>query len=211
MYFSDRGEVISRGKNMLVPFAEYVPFSMTFPVLTSLAVPAGGVTGYIPEEIPSVFNLGNLSFGLMICFESVFPGYARTLALAGSRFLVVITQDGWWRSTTQYEQHFYFSRLRALETGLTVIQVSVDGISGVIAPDGSIEFETRPRTSDVRFTDVPLMNSSTFYVRFGNALRSLILAVWLAAVGASMFFFRRLQPTGHASKVGHVGQSGQAP
>lgn len=180
--FDTEGNVTDHGKNILVPFAEYVPFSLTFPGLASLSIPAGGVAGYLPEEAPSVFRTNKSSFGVMICFESVFPGYARSLARAESQFLVVITQDGWWKSDIPGIQHFYFSRFRAAETGLSVVQVSVDGISGVIQPGGSIQVMTGNEARRLLIVEVPGAKSETFYMRFGDLMLILGLGVWIAAL-----------------------------
>lgn len=180
--FDTEGNVTDHGKNILVPFAEYVPFSLTFPGLASLSIPAGGVAGYLPEETPSVFRTNKSSFGVMICFESVFPGYARSLARAESQFLVVITQDGWWKSDIPGIQHFYFSRFRAAETGLSVVQVSVDGISGVIRPGGSIQVMTGNEARRQLIVEVPGAKSGTFYMRFGDLMLILGLGVWIAAL-----------------------------
>lgn len=179
-YFDSSGETATNGKNILVPFAEYVPLSLTFPFLTSLAVPAGGAAGYLPDEHPSLFS-GNIPFGVMICFESIFPGYARELADAGGQFLVVMTQDGWWKSAAPRLQHFYFNRFRAAETGRALVQVSVDGISGVILPDGSIEMMTMAGIRERRLVDLPLYDGETFYMRFGSIMRILAIALWSAA------------------------------
>ena len=167
------------GKNILVPFAEYVPFSELLSVLVDLAVPAGGVRGYVPGSSPSVFSTNDLSFGVLICFESVFPAYARRMALMDVDFLVVVTQDGWWKGTASYDQHLYFNRIRSIELGLPIVQVGVDGLSALILPDGQIFGVTAPRSRAAVIYDVPITAVNTVYRRIGNMPAKIVLGIWI--------------------------------
>lgn len=128
-------------KRRLVPFAEQVPGARWWPRLQHLALDgspsaADGSGGYRTGRTGPVLQVGDWTVGLMICFESVFGGPARRAVSAGADVLVVLAQSGWWGRTPGFEQHFAFSRLRAIQTRRPVAMVTVNGRSGWIRPDG---------------------------------------------------------------------------
>jgi apolipoprotein N-acyltransferase len=183
LLFKPDGSISKAAKNILVPFAEYVPLSRSLPWLSGLAAPAGGVEGYIPGKAPSVFESSGGRIGVLVCFESAFPGYAGRLESLGSRLLVVLTQDGWWRGTAAATQHFSMARFRASETGRYVVQVGVTGISGLIDASGRA-VSTLP--SDVPGTavfNVPMLDGSTTYGRIGRWMVPAALGIWIALLG----------------------------
>ncbi|GMQ80845.1 MAG: apolipoprotein N-acyltransferase [Rhodothermia bacterium] len=167
-------------KNILVPFAEFVPFSNKFSFLERFAVPAGGVSRYLPGKVPSVLPLTDFQVGVFICFESVFPKYAAALKNGGSDLFIVLTQNGWWRGSAGYRQHIMYDRFRAVEQGVALVQASVDGISGMITPDGITHDLTSIKTKATPVYDVPLYSSVTFYARFGDLWNWITLGIWFA-------------------------------
>lgn len=143
LLFGPNGRTLRYEKRRLVPFAERVPLSGLWAPLSRLALDAGGRFRYLRGEGPPVLRTGpigeadrELRLGVLICFESLFGGLARTAREEGADVLAVLAQDGWWGRTPGYRQHFAFTRLRAIETGLPVLMVTVNGRSGIIRPDG---------------------------------------------------------------------------
>jgi len=51
-----------------------------------------------------------------ICFESVFPDIIRRFTQKGARFLVNITNDGWYGMSSGPTQHAMIAVYRAIET-----------------------------------------------------------------------------------------------
>ena len=74
----------------------------------------------------------------MICFEVAYDGVVHDVAELDPRLLVVQTNNATYMGTGQVEQQFAISRLRAIETGRHVVTVATNGISGIVAPDGSV-------------------------------------------------------------------------
>ena len=62
----------------------------------------------------------------------------------GAELLAVQTSNAFFIHTGQIEQQFAMSRLRAIETGRTVVVASVNGRSGFIAPDGTVAGRASP-------------------------------------------------------------------
>lgn len=184
------GETVRRyDKVNLVPFAERVPFASAVPLVDRLAVPAGGVRGYEPGKTGGMFEISGRSLGVLICFETLFDGQARELAREDARGIVAITQDGWWGNSFGYRQHLAFNRLRPMETGLPMLQVSVSGKSALILPDGRVH-ELGGWMERVSWrVDMPLPSAPPPYVRYGDWVT--LSALFAALVMAVMYYSRR--------------------
>ena len=63
--------------------------------------------------------------------------------------------------TGQIDQQFEITRLRALETGRYVLVAATNGVSGVIAPDGTVLDRADPRTQAVLVEEIGLSTSLT--------------------------------------------------
>lgn len=155
-------------KERLVPFAEGVPFEEHWPWLRRLAVPSGGIAGYAAGSGNTPMEIPDARVGVLICFESLFDDAVRAYARSGTRAVVTLTQDGWWGDSFGYRQHAEFNRLRAIESGLPMVQASVSGISGIIRPDGRIDGRLGWMDRGVQVVSVPQRLAATPYVRFGD-------------------------------------------
>ncbi len=159
-------------KRRLVPFAEGVPFEDRWPLIRRLAIPAGGVAGYVPGTSPARMDLDGIPFGVLICFETLFDDTAREYARDGAQFLIAITQDGWWRNSFGYRQHLAFNRLRAIETGRPFVQTSVSGSTASIRPDGAIEAHIGWMERRVAIVRTGPAEGLTPYMRWGDIVSS---------------------------------------
>lgn len=183
-------------KNILVPFAEHVPFSKTFSFLNTFAVPAGGVPGYSPGSKPSVVEIEGVRVGVLICFESHFPEYSASLTGAGGQVVVLLTQNGWWRGAAPYEQNFNYARLRASEQNRSIIVSSVNGVSGVIDSQGGVVHRSRVKSKEWFTFDVPIVDGVSIYNRFGYLGYWIGLGIWGMYL---LFYARRKSNTAHSS------------
>ena len=140
------------------------------------------------------------TFGTLICYESLFGDYTRTLVHQGAEFLVVLAQDGWWGRSAGYLQHFALTRLRAIETRRAVVMSTVTGRSGLIHPDGSAPVTTDWMERTVHHASVPLLQAPTVYVLHGDWVGrgALILSLLLGLTWAflTLFYPRRRDPKG---------------
>jgi apolipoprotein N-acyltransferase len=75
------------------------------------------------------------------------------------------------------------SRLRAIETGRTVVHISTVGVSAIIRPDGTVQQRSGHFRQEVLESDIPLRTSLTLATRVG---------VWpeviLAVMGVALLF-----------------------
>jgi apolipoprotein N-acyltransferase len=170
----------------LVPFGEYLPFAFLFQYLEGLTAESGAFTpgqAHKPLSLPG----GEVSFGVFICYESIFPEIARTLARQGASFLINTTNDAWFGTTAAPHQHLAMAALRAVETGRAVVRVANTGISGLIAPTGEILWASGLFTTETLSVEVPLHDRPTFYLRYGDVFL-MVCALFLAALLAGRLY-----------------------
>lgn len=178
-------------KVRLVPFAEYVPFVEHAPALRRLAVPAGGVWGYVPGDAPGVMTWDDRRLGVLICLESAFGNRARRYVEQGADVLVTLTHDGWWGRTMGFRQHYALSRLRAVETGRALVQVSVSGISAVALPSGATVRAAGWMAREAFVVHVPIYAGQTPFVRTGDLVTPVALVLALTLLAAAALRARR--------------------
>ena len=116
----------------------------------------------------------------LICYESIYGD----LQKGKTNLIAIITNDGWWKNTVGYKQHFVYARLRAVEQRKTIIRSANTGVSGVINAKGEVLESTNWNESVCIATDVELNNGTTFYSVFGDYIGrlSVFVAVMLFIV-----------------------------
>ena len=119
----------------LVPFGEFIPGDKLLPALQKLA-PVGSCT---PGELKALAlepGSDGGRIGVAICYEDTDSAQMRRLANLGAGLLVFITNDSWFSDSVEAEAHAWQATARAIETGLAVVRVGNNGVTGTIAPDG---------------------------------------------------------------------------
>jgi len=163
-----------------VPFGEYVPdrwfYELIVPDLVGLIQ-----REYTPGTNPPIVQVGDVGVGLAICFDVIYDAVIWDGARAGAEVFVFQTNNADFRGTDENLQQLAFARMRAIETGRAVVNVSTVGTSQVIAPDGTTVDSIGVDTVDASITTVPLRTGLTPAVILGPWLTALIV---LAAAGA---------------------------
>jgi apolipoprotein N-acyltransferase len=138
-----------------------------------------------------VLDLGPVRVGDVICFEVAYDGLIRDAIMEGGQLLVVQTNNATYTGTGQLEQQFAISRYRAIETGRYVVVAATNGISGIIAPDGSVVARTEQRTQEVLDEQVELGDGITLGLRIGLWVELALCGLAVAAVVANRLGRRR--------------------
>jgi apolipoprotein N-acyltransferase len=187
----DRRGVQFSHKNILVAGVEKDPFHEYFSFLPDYMLDLGGTKGGLTSgKEPKAFESSReRKIGPVICFESVFGSYVRQLVREGANYVVVLTNDGWWKDSSGAWQHFGYSRLRAIETRRSIARSANMGISGLINQRGDVLVQTNSNVCEVISSRILMNSSITFYVRYGNYLGwiSLLLS---GIIGTSLFVYR---------------------
>lgn len=163
-------------KHNLVPVVERMPFVHVLDAIDRFGwIPWSDIQGYGKGSEANQFRVGDTFTPALICYDSVFPGWVGGFVRQGAGFLTIITNDGWWGDTSGHEQHFASARLRAVEFNRWIVRSANNGISGIIAPDGSVEVKTSYRGDTSFRYEVPVLPGMTFYARYGDWLPVLML------------------------------------
>lgn len=168
----------------LVPFGERVPFQGLFPFLGKIDL---GQAEWTPGTRPVVFSRAGPTFGVLICFESIFPGHTRRYALEGAQYLVNITNDEWFGRTAGPIQHADLAILRSVELGLGLARCANTGVSMLIDPYGRVEVRTPLFTEVLLAGDVKAGIGPTLFAEWGDWLTALSLALMLVLVAVAWF------------------------
>ncbi len=180
-------KVAQYNKIHLMPFGEYVPMS---DVLSQVMPPLLGSFAFGSET--NLLPFGEAKGGIMICFESHFPGLSREFVLGGADVLVEMTNDGYLGPTPVLKQHLANAVFRAVETDRPLLRVTNVGISGYIQPDGKILDATGSYVADTRtWTVAKSDGSQTVYVRYGDWFAILCAALSLVFIALSFRNFRK--------------------
>lgn len=178
-------------KSKLVLGVEKIPFSESLPFLENLAIENGGTSGTLGiEDEPKIFT-GKSKLAPIVCYESIYGEFVSKQSKLGAQVLCILTNDGWWKDTPGYKQHFSFARLRAIENRKWVVRSANTGKSGLISPSGEVIKETGWWVEDVFRCSVPLLGGQTFYVKHGDYLGRGFLAVSYLLTAYALFVFIR--------------------
>jgi len=123
----------------LVPFGEYLPTRRYLHFLEDV-VPIEDFTPGDDFHLFSVPAAGcqGLRFGVLVCFEDIFPELSRAFVVRGADFLVNMTNDAWFGDTSSPYQHMQASVLRAVENRVYVVRAANTGVSCVIDDAGRL-------------------------------------------------------------------------
>ena len=138
-----------------VPFAEYLPNrDFFYPLAPSLfdMVPRD----YTHGTRDPVMTAGDAIAGIAICYDIVDDALFRSMLANNANVIFAPTNNSDFGRTDESIQQLGIARMRAVETGRSVVNVSTVGVSAVIAPDGRDLDRLEPFTAGVMVADVPL-------------------------------------------------------
>ncbi len=172
-----------------VPFGEYIPFrSLLTKFISRLdQIPRDFARG----TFDNVLDLGPVRIGDVICFEVAYDGLIRDAVTGGAQLLVVQTNNATYTGTGQLEQQFAISRYRAIEAGRSVVVAATNGISGIVAPDGTVIAQTEQRTRAVLDESVQLGTGITLGIRVGLWVELALSGLAVVAIVANRLGRRR--------------------
>jgi apolipoprotein N-acyltransferase len=175
-------------KSHPVPMGEYVPdrwfFEAIAPDLIGLIQ-----REYTPGTNAPFVDVDGVGVGLAICFDVIYDDVIWSGAREGAELYVFQTNNADFRDTDENLQQLAFARMRAIETGRSVVNISTTGTSQAIAPDGTQLAGLLAGESGAFAVEVPLRTGLTSAVILGPAVQLLLgwgsvaalAAVWLIA------------------------------
>ena len=176
---TDQGIVGRYDKIHLVPFGEFVPLSGVIGFVR-------GWAEFISELEPGtrsvVFQGPPAPYGVVICYEGIFPDLVRTFVRDGARLMVNMTNDAWFGRTSGPEQHLSMYPFRAVEHRVAVVRAANTGVSAFIEPSGQIIRRLHLFQRGLLTETVTLRVGKTLFTRLGDWPGLLALAVSAAVL-----------------------------
>ena len=174
-----------------VPFGEYIPWR-------DYGLGSFGRLRLIPRDMlggtrTAPLSVGDTLVADAICFDVAYDDGIHAQLEAGGQLVAVQTSNAMFVETSQIDQQFEISRLRALETGRYVLVAATNGVSGVIAPDGTVVARAGVRTQEVMVERVGLAEELTPAVRLGAWPGRLAVAVTVVGLVLGVLPYRRRQ------------------
>jgi apolipoprotein N-acyltransferase len=189
LWLPNIGPVDWYDKKRPVAFGEFVPdrefFRLLAPDLIDL-IPRG----YSFGTRDGIFELPKLDtkLGTMICFEVAVDDITRDLVQQGAELLVVQTNNSDFGTTNESAQQLAIAKLRAIEGGRVVVNISTVGLSAIVLPSGEVIDSLEAYKPGLMRQHLELLVDKTPAMLFGG---SIDLIINFAALGIILSTIRR--------------------
>jgi len=179
------GEIVPPhySKSILLAFGEYIPGEQFFPQIRDWLPPTGHFArGQGPTTL---LHWNGYKMGPQICYESLFPGFSRSLAELGAQFIVNVTNDAWYGTWQEPYQHMYMTLARGVEFRRPVLRATNTGISTVSLASGDILQRSPLHQAWAGVYEVPYLTNppATFYQKWFWLLPSLLWTALIMLIG----------------------------
>lgn len=188
--WTSNGPTAAHAKRHPVPFGEYVPdrwfYGALVPSLVDLLEReyAAGV------DTPAI-EVDGVEVGLAICFDVAFDDVIHEGAHSGAQVLMFQTNNADFRDTDENLQQLAFARMRAIETGRSVVNLSTTGTSQVLAPNGATLAALAADEPGLMIADLELRDGLTAAVMLAQSINTLIVSGTLAGFLVLAFLLLR--------------------
>jgi apolipoprotein N-acyltransferase len=127
-------------------------------------------------------RVGETTLAVAISWEVFFAGRANEGIELGAAMLINPTNGSSYTGTILQTQQVASSRLRAVETGRWVVQVSPTGFSAFVSPAGEVFDRTGVSERRVIVREVPMREGRTFYSYIGDQSILIVISAALLAL-----------------------------
>lgn len=170
-----------------VPFGEYVPdraFWRPFaPDLIDLVQ-----RDYTPGATDPIFDVGGVLVGINICFDVVDDRVLRASVLQGATVIFSSSNNADFGRSDQSAQQLAIARIRAMELGRSVVNVSTVGLTAAIGPDGEVLQQLPWFTAASLVQDVSLVQTVTPAALFGGQIEFGLSGIAVALLAGSSLY-----------------------
>ncbi|MEY3028686.1 MAG: hypothetical protein RL198_83, partial [Actinomycetota bacterium] len=122
----------------------------------------------------------------LICFEIAVDEIPRSLVADGAKLILSQTNNADFGYSDETFQQVAIAKLRAIETGRTVVNISTVGKSAIFAPDGAVIADLEWYEPGAMLETLPLRTGLTPAMQVGSLpdilvfIATLLLSIWLA-------------------------------
>lgn len=179
LWKAGEGAVATYDKVHPVPFAEYIPdraFWRPFaPELIDLVS-----RDYAIGTQSNVFDINGILAGIAICFDIADDQLVHEMIDSKAEIILAQTNNADFGRSDESVQQLAIARLRAIEAGRSVVNISTVGSSAIIGPDGATIDSLPAWEPGSMVQTVPLSDALTPAMAFGRALEWFVAGIGLA-------------------------------
>ncbi|WP_104134973.1 MULTISPECIES: apolipoprotein N-acyltransferase [unclassified Cryobacterium] len=181
LWEAGRGAVDVYDKAHPVPFAEYMPDRAFWrPFAPELIDLIGRDYGIGTRD--NVFDIDGVLAGIAICFDIADDQLVHEMIDSGAQLILAQTNNADFGHTDESVQQLAIARLRAIETGRTVVNISTVGSSAIITPSGDTLDSLATFTAGSMVQTVPLSDTITPAMVAGRGIEWLLSGLGLAGL-----------------------------
>jgi apolipoprotein N-acyltransferase len=171
-------------KAHLVPFGEFVPYGFHW-IVNTVAIPLADFS--LGAEHPKPLELAGQRVAPNICWEDAF-GEEIIHQLPEATLLVNVSNVAWFGDSLAPSQHLQISRMRAIETGRTMLRATNTGMTAIVDPHGKVVAQLPQFIEGILSGEAQGYSGATPYVRWGNYPT---VVACIALVAALVLYRRR--------------------
>ncbi len=190
LWKAGEGAVDHYDKRHPIPFGEHVPdrefWEPLSPDLIGLIQ-----REYTPGTTDVIFDINGVIAGINICFDISDDAVMREAAIDGAEVLLAQTNNADFGQTDESEQQLAIARIRALELGRSIVNISTVGTSAMITPDGTTIQQLETYTPATMVAELPLSSTITPAARFGATIEWFVSLFGLFGLVAAGLMSRR--------------------
>jgi apolipoprotein N-acyltransferase len=187
VFIDSRGEMLNRYDKMHpVMFGEYIPLAEYIPFLYQITPLTGGLTSGTKAVSQ---KLGTVRYSPDICYETVVPHLIRRQMLELREkseepdLMVNITNDGWFRGSSELDMHLACGIFRAIEMRKPLVIAAHTGLTASVDANGKVVDQLPRKQPGYLIANVTLDSRRSFYLEHGDWLSGLCLTACTGLAG----------------------------
>ncbi|UCE25003.1 MAG: apolipoprotein N-acyltransferase [Candidatus Zixiibacteriota bacterium] len=205
-HFDPSGALQKRyDKVKLVPFSEQVPYQDQLPFMKKkflrkylTIIDSHDVqwwSDFLPGDSAVLFELGDLRYSVLICFESTFPEFMRQIIWKGADFIVGITNDTWFGRSVGIHMHSRIFITRAIENRCWGVRVANSGLTYIVDGYGRVRDSLGLYEVAVMTGRLKPLEGFSFFTRHGDLIGiwSFLITVSTICILLVTWLFQRLR------------------
>ncbi|WP_104082692.1 apolipoprotein N-acyltransferase [Cryobacterium sp. Y11] len=190
LWEAGRGAVDVYDKIHPVPFAEYMPDRAFWrPFAPELIDLIGRDYGIGSRD--NIFDINGVLAGIAICFDIADDQLVHEMIDGHAQIILAQTNNADFGHTDESVQQLAIARLRAIEAGRTVVNISTVGSSAIITPDGQTLDSLPTFTAGAMVQTVPLSDTITPAMAVGRGVEWLVSGLGLAGLALCVIWAGR--------------------
>lgn len=173
----------------LLPFGEYLPWQpISGYILGLMNIRLGQFSSGDVNQ--SLLKAAGYYFSTSICYEDAF-GEQNIRHIEQAKFLVNVTNDGWFDDSIEPYQHMQIARMRALESGRYLLRATNTGVTVIVSEKGEIINQAPIRKRYAISSDIQPMSGLTPYAKIGDKSIIMFIVSIFFAIRVYVFLAKR--------------------